>query len=169
MSTRFFFHVTNVLLPSVICLLIERINMNYDRRSAKRWLNRYWTLIRSRRRRSRLRVFPLVARGSWFTHRSEHASTATLQISYTWIIRPSRSIYSRLPRVPKECSKRFSICDYYARIYVPFQYNIRISTEILYNAKCFILYCRNFPYIYVYAANRPASACLDLYFLFELC
>ncbi|XP_071642115.1 probable phospholipid-transporting ATPase IA isoform X4 [Temnothorax longispinosus] len=59
-------------------------NQDYrSSRSTKQWLNRYWTLICPRRRRSRLRVFPFVARGSWFTHRSEHASTATLQISYS--------------------------------------------------------------------------------------
>ncbi|XP_029161025.1 phospholipid-transporting ATPase IA isoform X2 [Nylanderia fulva] len=58
---------------------------NQDYRSSRsrpttRWLNRYWTLIRSRRR-NRLRVFSFVARGSWFTHRSQHASSSILHIS----------------------------------------------------------------------------------------
>lgn len=105
------------------CLLIERINMNYDRRSAKQWLFRYWTLICSRRRRSRLRVFPFVARGSWFTHRSEHASTATLQISYSWIIHPSDIFPS---------SKSANVVSIFIhaitmRAHVPFECNIEIS------------------------------------------
>lgn len=69
---------------NIVDFIIESVHMNYNRKSRlmKRWLSRCWAFLCPRRRRNRLRMFPFVARGSWFTHRSEHASSASFHIPY---------------------------------------------------------------------------------------
>jgi len=143
--------------------------MNYDRRSTKRWLNRYWTLIYPRRRRSRLRVFPFVARGSWFTHRSEHASTATLQISYSWIIFPS----IRYIPVFQECQySKHLVYAITMRAHVPFECNIRINVINLMHIKWSVLNFMQHSFLYTYALwiICLVSAYPEIFiFFFELC